>query len=266
MAARHLPVLMYHHISPAPGLVTISPATFRAQMAWLAEAGWKALSTGEIEAFYRGEPLPAKSVAITFDDGYLDNWLHAHPVLAEFGLTAHLFLVTDWLGDGPPRTTGECPNHNTCKQRIAQSERDSVMLRWSEVEAMAGAGTFAFHSHTHTHTRWDRELSGNARLAAMERELSESAATLRQRLGTCSSHLCWPQGYYQPEYIDLAQRQGFQFLYTTKRLPNRRAGSALEIGRISTKEREEVDWLKQRLGLIATPLLADLYFLFQGRK
>ncbi|MBL8403008.1 MAG: hypothetical protein JNL16_00545, partial [Dechloromonas sp.] len=40
-----LPVLMYHHISPKPGLVTCSPEHFRAHMQWLAENGWKTLST-----------------------------------------------------------------------------------------------------------------------------------------------------------------------------------------------------------------------------
>jgi hypothetical protein len=40
-----LPVLMYHHISPKPGLVTCSPDNFRAHMQWLVENGWKTLST-----------------------------------------------------------------------------------------------------------------------------------------------------------------------------------------------------------------------------
>ncbi|ECW3689230.1 carbohydrate transporter, partial [Salmonella enterica] len=38
--ARHLPVLMYHHVSDKPGQITLSPRTFRAQMKWLAESGW----------------------------------------------------------------------------------------------------------------------------------------------------------------------------------------------------------------------------------
>ncbi|EJY5089494.1 carbohydrate transporter, partial [Salmonella enterica] len=36
--ARHLPVLMYHHVSDKPGQITLSPCTFRAQMKWLAES------------------------------------------------------------------------------------------------------------------------------------------------------------------------------------------------------------------------------------
>ncbi|HTY98539.1 MAG TPA: polysaccharide deacetylase family protein, partial [Rhodocyclaceae bacterium] len=153
-----LPVLMYHHVSPAPGLVTVSPAVFRGHMEYLARRGWTTLGAAGVEDFYAGRPLPKKSVVITFDDGYLDNFVHAHPVLAEFGLTAMLFVVTGWLGDGPARTVGDCPDHRECKRRLAAGEGDSIMLRWSEVEAMRRAGSFEFHSHSHSHTRWDKSL------------------------------------------------------------------------------------------------------------
>ncbi|HAV9751869.1 TPA: polysaccharide deacetylase family protein, partial [Escherichia coli] len=86
---RHLPVLMYHHVSNKPGLVTLSPRTFREQMKWLAESDWKTVTAAEVEAFYRGETLPRKSVMLTFDDGWLDNWLQVFPVLQEFRLHAH---------------------------------------------------------------------------------------------------------------------------------------------------------------------------------
>ena len=98
MSVSILPILMYHHVSPNPGLVTLSPAAFREQMAWLARSGWHTPGAREIEAFHQGQPLPRKSVVITFDDGYLDNWVHAQPVLAEFQLKALLFISTDWIG------------------------------------------------------------------------------------------------------------------------------------------------------------------------
>ncbi|EFX8302280.1 carbohydrate transporter, partial [Shigella flexneri] len=86
--ANHVPVLMYHHVSHCPGLVTLSPETFRKQMKWLAENNWKTLSSDELEFFYRGGKLPRKSVMLTFDDGYLDNWFQVYPLLNEFNLKA----------------------------------------------------------------------------------------------------------------------------------------------------------------------------------
>lgn len=69
--SRALPILMYHHVSPAPGLVTLSPAIFREQIATLASAGWQSVVTAELDAYLGGEPLPGKRVMLTFDYGYL---------------------------------------------------------------------------------------------------------------------------------------------------------------------------------------------------
>lgn len=103
MASRVVPVLMYHHISPSPGLVTVSPDHFAAQMHWLKRHGYTALTLDALAGFLAGEPVPDKSVVITFDDGYVDNWVHAHPVLQATGLHAVLFVITRWLTDGPVR-------------------------------------------------------------------------------------------------------------------------------------------------------------------
>ncbi|MGE5467638.1 MAG: polysaccharide deacetylase family protein, partial [Ignavibacteria bacterium] len=257
-------VLMYHHVSPSPGLVTVSPQAFRDQMAWLARHGYRTIGCDDLAAFFAGEELPPKSVLITFDDGYLDNWLHAHPVLAEFGLRAALFVVTGWIEEGPVREGGACPDHNACKRAIEDGRADDVMLRWSEVEAMRAAGTFEFHSHTHTHTRWDQRLpAGEERLAAMARELSASRETLERRLGAASRHLCWPQGYYEPDYLPLAQRCGFDLLYTTEKRINTRGASPLRIGRVVTKERPGA-WLGRRLAIYSRPFWGELYLRLRG--
>lgn len=264
--SRALPILMYHHVSPAPGLVTLSPACFRDQISALARAGWKSVGSAELEAFLAGEPLPEKRVMLSFDDGYLDNYLHAHPVLREFGMQAVLFVVTDWIGDGPARVTGEAPDHRECKRRIAAGEADSVMVRWSEIEAMQAAGTFEFHSHTHTHTRWDQRLPDNAaRLAALEADLVASRATLKRRLGIDDRHLCWPQGYFQDDYLPLANRLGFDHLYTTRPGTNGPRQDANRLRRIVTKEKSGT-WLTRRLWLYATTGRAACYGWLKGER
>lgn len=257
--ARALPVLMYHHVSPNPGLVTVSPQTFRDQIAGLAARGYRSVGCADLAAFLAGRPLPAKSVVITFDDGYLDNYLHAHPVLREFGFTAVLFLITGRLGDGPARTGGDAPDHRTCMERIGAGRADDVMLRWSEVEAMAGAGSFEFHSHTHTHTRWDRQIAEPAaRRLRLAEDLAQSRDALRQRLGAVSGHLCWPQGYYGDDYIAVARQAGFDHLYTVEKGTCLAGTDPLRIPRIVTKDRAG-RWLPSRLWLYRRPLLAAAY-------
>ena len=164
--ARAVPVLMYHHVSPAAGAVTVSPVHFADQMAMLAREGYTTLGARAFSEYLAGKPVPAKSVVLTFDDGYLDNWVHAHPVLAEYGFTALGFLVSGWVNSGPVRpnamdstSAANLPDllgHSAAKAAIEAGETDRAIMRWSEIDAMRQAGTFEFHSHTHTHTRWDR--------------------------------------------------------------------------------------------------------------
>jgi len=268
-----LPVLMYHHVSPKPGLVTCSPENFRAQMQWLAKNGWQTLSTaGFAEALASGR-IPQKSVLVTFDDGYLDNWVYAHPVLQEFGQRATIFLITGWIGDGTPRPysgqpgTPDVPAHKQAMAAAADGKLDTAFLRWTEVEAMRAAGTFDFHSHTHTHTRWDRQIAAQAeRDAALAEDLAVSRETLAARLGEASPHLCWPQGYFDANYQRVARAAGFTHLYTTEHGVVRADVDLTRIPRLVAKDKPAA-WFARRMGIYGRPLLSALYLgLKSGKK
>lgn len=259
-SAAALPILMYHHVSPRPGLVTVSPSVFRQQMQSLAEAGWRTVGLGEVERFFAGQPIPAKTCIVTFDDGYLDNMVYAAPVLSEFAQHAVVFVATSWMGDGPPRSgLQETPDHRECKRRIATGDADSVILRWSEAEHLQMAGVFEFHSHTHTHCRWDKTVGDpSARAAALAEDLHSSQRALVERLGITSRHLCWPQGYYDPQYVETANACGFDHLYTTEVRINLPLAPVSRIGRFVTKDKPG-SWLLRRARLYANPLLGGLY-------
>lgn len=267
-----LPILMYHHVSPEPGLVTVSPDTFRAHMAWLAQHGYTTVGCQELAGFLAGQPLPQKSIMVSFDDGYLDNWVYAHPVLQEFGQIAVLFLTTSWLKDGPSRPHAglggalpSCPNHRECKELIGAGRSDEVVLRWSEVETMRKKGTFEFHSHTHTHTRWDKALPpGEVRDAALTRDIELSREVLKRQLGEMSPHLCWPQGYYDRSYIAIARNLGFRYLYTTEKRVNISTVDPMRLGRVVTKERP-ASWLGSRAFIWRHGTLAKFYANLRGR-
>lgn len=94
--------------NPNPGLVTVSPATFRAHMKTLSALGYHALGAGDFLDFLLGKrDLPAKSVLITFDGGYLDNHVHAYPALGELGFEALYATRKDVnTGHAPPTDIG----------------------------------------------------------------------------------------------------------------------------------------------------------------
>ena len=99
-------ILMYHRILPKqdprarleePGMM-VTPETFRMHMS-LVKQHFEVLPLSQwIKRKQNGETLPARCCAITFDDGWADNYEFAYPVLQEFNLPATIFLVSDMMG------------------------------------------------------------------------------------------------------------------------------------------------------------------------
>lgn len=220
MYKKSVPVLMYHHIRPEAGMIACTPENFEDQLRWLQKQGYRSLSLSEFAQHLQGKEV-GKAVLITFDDGYLNNWVYAFPLLLKYQFNATIFLVTSWLQHGPIRPymgqsdrLPDCPDHHACEALIEQGRSDEVILRWSEVRAMRDSGLVEFHSHTDTHTRWDLSLP-EEKNSRIRQELVSSRATLQAELGEVSPHLCWPQGYFDDDYIAIARDVGFEYLYTT---------------------------------------------------
>ncbi|PRR80825.1 Poly-beta-1,6-N-acetyl-D-glucosamine N-deacetylase precursor [Clostridium liquoris] len=92
-----IPVLMYHSIDYEKGNeLRVPKEKFRQQMSLLKEKGYTTLTLNELYGFFiNGNPIPEKSVVITFDDGYVDNYYNAYPILKEFHFNAVVFVITN---------------------------------------------------------------------------------------------------------------------------------------------------------------------------
>ncbi|WP_369839723.1 polysaccharide deacetylase family protein [Donghicola sp. XS_ASV15] len=113
-----VPVIVYHSISPDAGWLpwsqntSVRPEVFERHMTVLARMGWTVLSREAFQgARARGLRLPAKSVMIHFDDGYLDNWVAAVPILRKYGAPATIFVSSDFIDASQSRrpTIDETP-------------------------------------------------------------------------------------------------------------------------------------------------------------
>lgn len=106
-SAFRVPILMYHLITaPVPpdalaGLV-VSPTLFDAHMKALKDAGWTTITAAQLSAaITTGARPPARTVVVTFDDGYADGYVNALPILQRHGYVGTFYVITDRI-DLPP--------------------------------------------------------------------------------------------------------------------------------------------------------------------
>jgi len=97
-----LSVLVFHRVLPAkdPLFPEILCAAEFDQLLGFLKQSWKVIGLDEAVQQIKGNGLPARALAITFDDGYADNAEIAVPILVRHGLRATFFIATEFLDGG----------------------------------------------------------------------------------------------------------------------------------------------------------------------
>lgn len=152
-----LPILCYRNISPVCG---ITPDEFRSHLEWLADHGWRSLPLDQAIAYVKGGPVPPpRSYVLTFDDCYLDNWVHAAPRLREMGVCASFGVATAYLHDGPRRPDASTPEADLRELPVARDAWDraierndpTAFMNRTELRALVEEQGHGLFGHTHTH-------------------------------------------------------------------------------------------------------------------
>lgn len=150
---RALPVLMFHSVTPPGSLaphgwlerLSEPVERFEAMLEDWKERGVRTVGTDDIRRFLAGDKeLPRRSVALTFDDGYVDNWVAVTPLLRRYGQKAIVFVSTDFIDPRPSlRPTLD-------EARLGLSWQG--YLSEPEMRAMADSGAVEIQSHARSHT------------------------------------------------------------------------------------------------------------------
>ncbi len=180
-------VLMYHRIGypdSNPGLF-VSPEVFERQMEFLKIHNYHVVSLAYLISIVKsGQPVPMNTVVITFDDGYLDNFVNAFPVLKKMDFPATIFMITDNIGKEGWLT-----------------EEDLRVLQESSV--VIGA-------HTQSHAFLPPLIRGQ-----MESEIGGSKSRLEAILGRPVTLFSYPAGGVSEEVEQVVRDAGFDGAVTT---------------------------------------------------
>jgi len=217
--------LCYHSIAAeGPRYLTISADLFERQLACLRRRG---IRSGDLRSLAEAADgrLDRQTAFLTFDDGFLDNFETALPLLREYGFGAFVFVLPPLVDSGGPLAWAEV---------AADHGRYPATMRsvtWSMLEEMREGG-FEVGSHTLTHPHLP-ELEDDP----LREELWESRARVKQRLGTCDT-LAYPFGEWSDRVAAAAADCGYRYAFSLPTKTGQRRATALSIPRINVDYRD----------------------------
>lgn len=185
-----IPVICYHSINKDPSgksPIIISTEKFRQHLKTIKDNGYTTLTMTQFNDYILGDkPVPEKSVLLTFDDGYMDNYTNAFPILKEFNMNATIFVISSYL-DG------------------------KEYLSPSNVKEMSDYG-IDIESHTVSHGRLS-ELSYEQQLS----ELKNSKEALEKLTGKTVVSIAYPEGKYNDDTTKAVLDAGYSMGFTIDR-------------------------------------------------
>ncbi|MEI7751780.1 MAG: polysaccharide deacetylase family protein [Candidatus Omnitrophota bacterium] len=180
---KFIPILAYHSLDPErfPNKLAISPELFRKQMLWIKQSRCQVIGLETCAKSEWKKNFFERKAAITFDDGYLDNYQRAFPVLEEFGLAATFFVTTEDIG----------------KQGF---------MTWEMLREMAAVPGIEIGSHSLEH----KPLSDIPEKEAWT-SLVASKKILEEKLGREIRAISYPCGSFNEKILEMARGAGYAY-------------------------------------------------------
>ena len=194
---------MYHNIDHPPQGARIpnlyvTPRMFGFQMWYLKMAGFHVLSIPDLVAAVDTGDLRRNSAAVTFDDGYVDFYKNAYPVLKRYGYPSTVFIVSGLVGKD---NVWDSRNENFTKP----------MMDWKMIIEIRRNGV-QIGSHTRTHPELTRISSDE-----QNNEISASKKDLEERLNHPIDTFCYPGGDHNDQVKEAVKIAGYRYAVTTQR-------------------------------------------------
>ena len=219
--AVRVPILMYHYVSSPPADadkyrldLSVKPSELINQLTYLRDNGYTIVSLYDVARARAGvAQLPEKPIVLTFDDGHLDNYTNAFPVLKSFGVTATFFIITD----------------------LADIEHPDYM-NWAMIEEMAAAGMdFEIHTKSHRSLR-DRNDD------FLREEIFGAQEILAFHTGKLPRFLAYPGGAYDETAINFARNLDLWGALTTEHGYTHSLDNRYVMPRVRIRNTTTVEW------------------------
>jgi len=185
---KRIAILMYHSVDYNPVFFTVKPEEFQKQMDYLKNKKYNVISFGQLLKYLQNKNIPSKTVILTFDDGYEDNYFNVFPILKRYNFPAAIFLTVGFVGKEIPNSAGI----------------PLKALNWDQIREMHSSGLIDFEPHSINHYKLTK-----IPIEEMKKEILNSKNEIeRELLKTCQL-FCYPKGKYNQGIINFLRKFGF---------------------------------------------------------
>lgn len=186
-AAPKVPILMYHYIGNNPNpkdtardTLSVTPDKFEAQMSYLQQHGYTSISLDTLAAIYNGQTAaPTHPIVLTFDDGYIDFYLNAYPILRKYSMKVVSFIPTGLIGSG-------------------------YYMNWNQIKEIQASGVATFEAHSISHGTLTKLSSKQ-----LIKEVTESKQVLVTQTGYPVNFFAYPFGISNNTVIAQVKKAGY---------------------------------------------------------
>ena len=195
---RDAAILMYHSVGevlPQDKTINVSVEAFQQQMAFLKKHHYHVIPLLEVvELLKTGQKIPPKTVVITFDDGYENNYTLVFPILKRYQLPATIFIISRFIG-----------------QEEQMYGRRVKFMTTAMVKEIADSGIVTIGSHTQHHLFLPKVSDPRM----LEDEIIGSKKDLEGLLNKPVLTFCYPIGGYNPQVQEVVKNAGYKVAVTT---------------------------------------------------
>ncbi len=183
-------ILQYHHVSETlPAVTSVSADTFTKHLNYLKDNNFNVIPLNKLlSALQQGQTLPEKTIAITFDDGYNNNYDEAAPILEQFGYPYTIFVNPKLIDEG-----------------------QSYVMGWDKLKELSKKGALiSNHSaqHNYLHIKLENETTTQWKVR-IKQDILHSQQRIKEEIGQDYKYLAYPYGEFSNQLQTLITELGF---------------------------------------------------------
>jgi peptidoglycan/xylan/chitin deacetylase (PgdA/CDA1 family) len=202
----YLPIIMYHQVKTySAGKDVILPWEFESDLKFLADENYTTITIRDlIEYVYADAALPEKPIILSFDDGYLNNYVYVLPLLKKYDRK----IVFSIIGKNTDDFT-DIPDDNL----------DYSHVTWDQLNEMLDSGCVEVQNHTYDLHRYCKSRIGCRQMPResdddYEKTLREDVLMLQEKItlmtGYTPTAFAYPYGAYSDNTDKILKQLGFQ--------------------------------------------------------